>query len=230
MQIGHKDFMKNTLLLVTTLLFSTHIWAAKDPEQAQPLDPKFMGVHGMVLMSNGRALFASHLPNYNQPHNAQILYSVDVDDAALLNLVRDADLVTIRPKPFNLQQLIRGDALNLEADVYMGHFERGGSLTFKNMEITLKEQLYLRMLDKLEAPSRIQKYDTVVLKGKQRIVIHQIQASPSYDHLVLLYDDINCITQFSTRSPAPSQDKLNYKLSFCGSMKPLYYETEDLKE
>ena len=222
--------MKNTLLLVTILLFSTHIGAAKDPEQALPLDPKFMGVHGMVLMSNGHSIYASNLPTYNLPHNAQILYSVDVDDAALLNLLRDADLVTIKPKPFNLQQLIRGDELTLNADVYIGHFERGGRLIFKNMGITLEDQLYLRMLDKLGTPSKIQKYDTVLLKTKQKIVIHQIQASPSYNHLVLLYDDINCITQFSSRSAAPSQGELNQKLSFCGSIKPLYYETMDFKK
>jgi hypothetical protein len=221
--------MKNTLLLVTILLFSTQIFAADDPEQAPPLDPKYMGVHGMVLMSNGSAIYASHLPTYKQPHNAQIIYSV-TPDVALLNLVRDADLVTIKPMPFNLQRLIRGEQLTIKVDVYMGRFERGGILTFESMDITLEEQLYLRMLDKLETSSWIQKYDTVQLRGKQKILIHQIQPSPSYDHLVLLYDDINCITQFPTRSKAPSEGKLNQKLSFCGSLKPLHYETEDFKE
>jgi len=221
--------MKNNLLLITILLFSENIWAAKDPEQTLPLDPEFIGVHGMVLMNNESALYAYHLPAYKQPHNVQILYSVEVGSAALLNLVRDADLVTIKPKAFNLQRLIRGDELNLKADVYMGHFERGGRLTFENMDITLDEQLYLRLLDKLEPSSGIQKYDTVLLKSKQKIVIHQIQASPSYDHLILLYDDVNCITQFTTLSAAPSQRKLNQKLSFCGSIKPLHYETEDFK-
>ncbi|MFT5312285.1 MAG: hypothetical protein ACI8Z9_000762 [Paraglaciecola sp.] len=222
--------MKNTLLLVIILLLSKNIKAADAPDHTLPLDPKFMGVHTMVLMDNESTLFASHLPSYNLPHNAQILYSVLVDNPPLLRLVRDADFVSIKPKAFNLQRLIRGGELTLNADVYMGHFERGGKLIFENMDITLKEQLYLRMLDKLEAPSGIQKYDTVLLKDNQKILVHQIQAPPSYDHLILFYDDVNCITQFPTRSAVPAQDKLNQKLSFCGSMKPLHYATEDFKE
>ncbi|MFT4940825.1 MAG: hypothetical protein ACI88A_003884 [Paraglaciecola sp.] len=221
--------MKKTLLLVTILFVSSIVLAEEEATESQPLDPAYMGLHGMVLMNNGSDLFASHLPTYNKPHDAQIIYTIGVSDAALLYLIRDADMVTIKPKPFNLQRLVRGESFTVKADVYMGHFERGGMLTYESMDITFDEQLYLRMLDKPQNSHIRQTYDSVTLKNNQRILVHQIQKPPSYDHLILLYDNVNCVTQFGTSSAVPSQSELNSKISFCGSIKPLYYETKDFQ-
>jgi hypothetical protein len=221
--------MKKTLLLATILLFSSMVLAEEEAAEAQPLDSAYMGMHGMVLMNNGSNLFASHLPTYNKPHDVQIIYSIDIPDAALLYLIRDAHMVTIKPKPFNLQRLMRGESFTVKADVYMGHFEREGMLTYENMDITFEEQLYLRLLDKPQNSHVRQTYDSVMLKNNQRILVHQIQKSPSYDHLVLLYEGVNCVTQFGTSSAVPNQSELNTKISTCGSLKPLYYETQDFQ-
>jgi hypothetical protein len=221
--------MKKTLLIVTILLFSGMLLAEEEAVEPEPLDPAYMGLHGMILMNNGSNLFASHLPTYNKPHDAQIIYSLEISDTAIVYLVRDADMVTIKPRPFNLQRLIRGESFTVKADVYMGHFEREGMLTYENMDITFEEQLYLRLLDKPQNSHISQTYDSVMLKNNQRILVHQIQKAPSYDHLVLLYDNVNCVTKFGTSSAVPSQSELNNKISFCGSLKPLYYETQDFQ-
>ena len=221
--------MKITSFLLTILLFSNITLAAEDDAELPPLDPAYMGLHGMVLMNSGSSLFASHLPTYTKPHNAQIIYAIDVDIRAMIHLIRDADMVTIKPKPFNLQRLMRGESFSVKADVYMGHFERGGLLAYENIDIEFEELLYLRMLDELQHSHVRQIYDSVMLKKNQRILVHQIQEAPSYDHIMLLYQDINCMTQFGTSSAVPSQGELNSKLSFCGSLKPLYYETQDFE-
>ena len=209
------------------VIISSNIWAQEEVKEPPPLDPKFMGTHGMVIISNDYTLYASHLPTYNVPHNAQIIYSLDVGNAALIHLVRDADLVTIKPKPFNLEHLIRGNELTITADVYMGHFERGGLLTFSDVSIKLKKQLYLRMLDAPDKSHIRQQYDSVELNGNARILVHQIQTAPSYDHLVLFYENKGCVTNIRTSSAVPNQAELYNKLRFCGPMKPLYYETQD---
>ena len=221
--------MKIALLVVVILFFNSIVLAEEEATEPQPLDPAYMGLHGMVLMNNGSNLFASHLPTYDKPHDVQIIYSIDVSDAALLFLIRDAHMVTIKPKPFNLQRLMRGESFTVKADVYMGHFEREGMLTYENMDIVFDEKLYLRMLDNPQNSHIRQTYDSVMLKNNQRMLVHQIQKAPSYDHLVLLYDDVNCITQFGTTSAVPSQSELNNKITFCGSLKPLYYETQDFQ-
>lgn len=217
-------------LLLCVLFAVLPLAASAEDEAPEPLDPAYEGIHGMVLINNGSTLYASHLPLYTKPHDAQIVYKIDAKDRALVFLVRDADLVTIKPEKFNLQKLMRGERVTLKADVYLGHFERGGSLTYEQVEITFSDLEYLRMLEFTEKPTTKQVYDSVPLRGGARLLVHQIQAAPSYDHIILAYQDISCITEFFTATPVPEENRLLSRLSFCGSMKPLYYESADFKE
>lgn len=219
--------MRKLLLCALFLIFSLTVFAEdKDPE---PLDPEYEGIHGMVLINNGSSLYASHLPLYHKPHDAQIIYKIEARDNALVYLVRDADLVTIKPEKFNLQRLMRGERLTVKADVYLGHFEKEGSLTYEQVQITFSNLEYLRMLEPSAKPVAKQVYDSVPLKGTARLLVHQIQGAPSYDQILLVYQDISCITEFFTSTPVPDENRLISRLSFCGSMKPLHYETADFK-
>ena len=57
------------------LLCLSAVSVAEESEQAPPpLDPAYMGVHGMVLMHNSSKVYASHLPLYHPPHDAQLIY------------------------------------------------------------------------------------------------------------------------------------------------------------
>lgn len=220
--------MKKVWVMWICIILTGHTMAQEDAPA--PLDPSYEGIHGMVIFNNASALYASHMPLYRKPHNAQLIYKVEAKDPALIFLVRDADLVTIKPEKFNLQRLMRGEQLTVKADVYIGHFERGGSLTYEQIELTFTEQKYLRMLEELGEPTSLQVYDEVELKKGLRILVHQIQGAPSYDHLILLYQNIGCITQVDTGEALPTEQMLINRLSFCGSMKPLYFESQDFAE
>ena len=204
---------------------------AEEKAEPPPLDPNFMGSHSMVLVNGGYTLYASNMSTYKKPGNVQLVYKLKTPEQAVFYMVRDADLVTIKTKPFNLQRLMRGEEMKVKADVYMGHFDKGGVLTFKDMEFEFTEHLYSRELSKeaLEASSNFHKYDTVRLAGKEKILIHQIQLPPSYDHLILFYQDVNCMTQFGASSSVPGQGEILGKLTTCGSMKPLYYSTDNFQ-
>jgi hypothetical protein len=222
------------LLAIFAVSFLSFNLLAEEPAvvEPEPLDPGYMGVHGMVVFTNGSTLYASHLPTYKKPHNAQIVYRIDSSGSHLIHLARDADLVTLRPKPFNLQELIRGNEITVKADVFMGHFERGGFNTYQDVDITFTKQVYVRMLEDfdLDVSSIRRRYDSADLNSGARLLIHQIQKAPSYDHIVLFYEKINCITQFNSSNEVPEQGELINRLSFCGSMKPLYYETQDFQK
>lgn len=220
--------MRKLLLSVLFVVFSVSVCA--EDKQPEPLDPAYEGIHRMLLINNGSTLYASHLPLYKKPHDAQIIYKIEPKDNALVFLVRDADMVTIKPEKFNLQRLMRGERVTVKADVYLGHFERGGSLTYEQVEITFSELEYLRMLEPSDKPTAKQVYDSVPLRGSARLLVHQIQGLPSYDQILLVYEDIGCITEFFTATPVPDENRLISRLSFCGSMKPLHYETADFKE
>lgn len=221
--------MKQTLFFL--LMMMTCQTLAQDEKQAPPppLDPAYEGIHGMVMVNNSATLYVSHLPLYSKPHDAQIVYKVSVAEPHVRYLVRDADLVTIMPQKFNLQRMMRGEAFTITADIYTGHFERGGIKIYENIVVSLDEQLYYRELKDLASSSIKREYDSIPLGKNERMLIHKIQSRPSYDHLILFYDNVNCMTSFNTSSAVPGQGEILNRLTFCGSMKPLYFETQDFQ-
>lgn len=245
-------------LLMTLVSFASA--AESVPEELPPLDPAYVGVHGMVLMNQSSSIFAYHLPLYRKPHNVQLLYKLEVKSVALVQLIRDNDLVTIKPKPFNLQRLMRGEKMAIEADIYMGHFERDGMLVYEDMTLNFAKKLYVRKLEsakpskvkalvdesldtkvvdakaaedkssELQPSSNEQVYDVVSYGKSDRIYIHRLQQAPSFDHLIHIDVDAGCLPTFRTSTAVPKRTELQYKFLNCGTMKPLYYETEDFKK
>jgi hypothetical protein len=225
-----KKYMNKVLIVVCCYFVSLLTIASEEPAPLPPVDPKYNGDHPMVLISNGPYVYAALLSKYEGIHNVQLIYEIDNRNLALLDLVRDADLVTIKPKPFNLEHLIRGENLTITADVYMGNVERGGLLTYQNVDIEFDKQLYLRKLEEPEKSHIRQKYDSVPLKNNQRLLVHQIQTAPSYAQIILLFDDVTCLTEFASSTAVPQANEIYKKLAFCGSMKPLYAEYQDFQK
>lgn len=201
-------------LLISSLAF------AKDEVKAE---------HAMVLFNQGSSVFVANLPTHTLPHNVQIVYKVDVADLPFLELVRDAELVTIKSKPFNIQRLIRGEEIKITADIYLGHYAHGGELVYADRVIELSKQLYGRELNDLSAASDWQEYDMITLQNNERIYIHKIQQAPSYNHLIFVDLHGACLQKFRTSSLVPELSELNRKFINCGTFKPLYYDTENLE-
>lgn len=222
--------MKLLKYLSLSFFFVSLVSVAEDEQQPPPLDPAYEGVHGMALVSHASKIYASHLPMYKKPHDVQLLYKLDVKDVALVALVRDADFVTIKPEPFNLQRLMRGEKAAITADVYLGHFEREGTVVYEAITLNFDKQLYVRELTDIEDSGRIQTYDVVELGKTSHIFVHQIQKAPSYDHLIHIELESSCINKFATRSAVPSENEVHMKFLNCGTMKPLYYETQDFEK
>ncbi len=222
--------MKALIISLFFTMFSSYSVAESAPEELPPLDPAYVGVHGMVLMNKASTIFAYHLPLYHKPHDVQLLYKLDVKNVALVHLVRDNDMVTIKPKPFNLQRLMRGEKIALEADIYIGHFERDGMLVYENMTLNFAKQLYMRKLDDISPSSNNQEYDVVSYRKNNKIYIHRIQQAPSFDHLIHIDVNAGCLPKFNTSSAVPKRTELQYKFLNCGTMKPFYFETEDFKK
>jgi hypothetical protein len=218
--------MYKILVVISCLCLSQFAYADDDV----PLDPVYEARHGMVIVNKGSNLYASNLATYSAPHNAQILYKLEIREVSLIQLVRDADLVTMFTKPFNLQRLMRGENVTVEADVYLGHYNRSGMQVFSNLPVTFKKHLYARLLDELESKDKKQKYDAVEVGTDEYILIHQIQTPPSYDHLVLVTNYVSCIKEFDTGSDVPTENELTRKLMYCGPLKPLYFESEVFKK
>lgn len=217
-------------LLCTFLIgFSTYTFSEEEVKELPPINPAYNAEHAMALVNQGSRIFAVNLPTYKQPHDVQVVYKIDNPDVAFLNVVRGAELVTIKPKPFNIQRLMRGEEITITADVYNGDYRRDGTLVYENRTIEMSKQLYARELSELAVSSQWQEYDLITLKENERIYIHKISQAPSYNHLIFVDLANACLQKFRTSKRVPKESELTYKFVNCGTLKPLYFDSEDLQ-
>ncbi len=202
---------------------------AEEPEAPPPLDPKFDGSHAFALMASESDLFASYMPEMNDPKNHQLLYIVDAKGPNLFYLVRDADRVTVTTNRFNLERLFRGESVEVKFDVFMGDYRDGAAPVYTDIAVNFVEQQYYRPLVDLEPSGLRQTYDIIELPNRDRVLIHRIKHAPSFDHIVLVEEAKSCVTQFFTSNAVPSENELLMKLLFCGSLRPLYYNSRDFE-
>lgn len=224
-----KKYISYFAMLLFIASFSAFSEEEGEPKPPPPLNPKYMGKHGMKLLNKGSSVFASYMFKLEEPHNVQILYKLSINSVALLRLIKDAELVTIKTEEFNLERLIRGDEVEISADVYMGHYKEGGMKTYSDLKIMFKKQLLAAKIDEPKPSNKRQEYHVIPLPNNERLLVHKIQTPPTYEHLIYLSDDVNCITDFTASSAVPTQNEIHYKLTYCGSLKPLYYNRESFQ-
>lgn len=90
-------------------------------------------VHGMLLFGKA-STYASHLPMYHAPHDYQAIFkldlSVDPSDPSTLSRYEKAketeSLFTLVPEVMDLTKVMNGSKKSFAAQIYQGHFERGG--------------------------------------------------------------------------------------------------------
>ncbi|KZN37622.1 hypothetical protein N474_05185 [Pseudoalteromonas luteoviolacea CPMOR-2] len=217
--------MKHTYLLFLLLTFS-FFSLAEEKKELPPLNPAYQGEHGMVLMNRGSKIYATNFPSYKLPGDIQVVYKIDNPDVAFLNLVRDSELITIKPKPFNLQRLERGEEITVVADVYEGHYKKDGFKVYTERSIVFSDKLYSRKMKDLKPSGQWQEYDSIELNKTERIYIHQITQTPSFNHLIFVDLTSACMQRFKTSKRVPKVSELIYKFVNCGTLKQLYFDTD----
>jgi hypothetical protein len=218
--------MKRIFLLMIFVFYSQLSFAEEEVKELPPLDSAYMANHGMILMEKGSTIYVSNLTSYAKPSNVQLLYKLETKDLALLQTVRDGRLTTIKTSKFNLQRLMRGEKITITADVFNGHFKQGGMLVYKDMPLTFSKRLYARELTEIKESNKRQEFDVINLKKSYKIFVHRIQQAPSFAHILHIDVEAGCLAQFNTSSAVPKETELQYKFLNCGTMKPMYFETE----
>lgn len=156
---------------------------------AEP-DPSF-GQHGMALFGGKDGLYASHLPMFHAPHDAQVILQLRLADPALDRTLRArldgrTALWTIAPEKFELNQFAPGSKPpfpRFQADLVLGHFEQGGQTQFANAKVIVEKVLYFRKLSGKPASSATARY-LQVGSGRQRFLVKEIDSRPDFDHIV----------------------------------------------
>ncbi|WP_073174545.1 hypothetical protein [Chryseobacterium vrystaatense] len=144
------------------------------------------GIHGMVLFGEHEQ-YASHLPLFYSPHDYQIILKVKLDSSAEQAYINDrkttpTELYTIEPEKFVLPEIMN-DIHSFKANLYRGHFERGGQLILQNVTVQIEKVAYFKKL----IPTQNQKepFRYMLFGNKQeQFMVHQILNRPEFDEIL----------------------------------------------
>lgn len=205
------------------------------------------GSHGMVLVTDGTELYASHLPLYVIPHDYQLVYLLESTHKAKLlerltttqlteteegKILRfQQNMVTLLPAKFDLNRLINGESFEIDAQFFSGHFERGGEKWFKEENLKFVRQVYKRSMTNNAATAKSidAGWHTLTASNSEtQLFIFPIKTSPSFDAIVL---GTNCSNTsrplLASFGGVPDLAKLEEAFSVCDSSQVLYFETQD---
>jgi hypothetical protein len=186
-----------------------------------------VGVHGMVLMPVGERIFASHMPLHHSKHAHQIVLELDVAGeakASIMRLLNKHQLITLMPETFSLSELQNGQLKQFNGVVYSGHFERKGTVAFKNVLFKVKKQwLNQPLVSKSNGV-----YYVLDINQNQSLLVHQIGNVPSFDQILL----VSPSTGKALISPVDLANKQPLKTVIEGLNieKSLYLETQDFAQ
>jgi len=144
-----------------------------------------MAVHGMFVFGE-RDTYLSHLPMFHAPHDYQVILKVSFQSSHTnhiyqrLNHTTDSTF-TLVPQPMDLTEVIAGTKTSFTADLYDGHFERGGK-KLGSLVVDIEKIIVAAKLD----ADRVHPEDTRFIAFGERgeyFVAHLIDGKPSFDFI-----------------------------------------------
>ncbi len=237
------------LLVITPGMSLAANSPASLPKTEHTAHKHYIGVHGMALLfAQDGSAYGHHLPLYTPPHDYQLVYQLKINKSLSadglkaqpnetskpVSALKKHGLLTIKPEPFDLHRLIKGDTFKVKATVYQGHFERGGEALFSS-EITFVKPIYREkiVLEQASQPRFVQ----VELNERETLIVHQITSRPSFDALWLTHHQSSQPKQATACigiSEIKEQDGYDWQrtfqyLSHCFSP-PAYLEVQDFTQ
>ena len=232
--------------LIAFIIAVIAIFHANAQTHAHSAQKGRMGSHGMVLFTDGTALYASHLPLYRRPHDYQIVVSIETPHKsdiiktlqqrqADLQLLKTESMLTLLPDNFDLNRLIEGDAFEINGTVFDGHFERGGKPWKQNQTIKFNNLVWVSPIELKEHALHLSTDQTtwfvIALETVDAyLFLHRIDTRPSFDAIVIGEKCDVKNKQQSVSLPVSTHNSYLPNLSHvCASSHPRYIETQDFR-
>lgn len=194
-------FIPYLMLILSLPSINSHATGRQDHGQHAE-HPVKMGLHGMLLFGSQYGLFASHLPMFHQPHNAQVVYKLSFVDpkiqAEVVEGIRASanskdPVWTIVPTTFDLSLLDPKHPQHitqLTIDVVKGHFERGGKMQWQAQTINVDK---MELFNPLPLESGLVKeannhYLNLNYQPNDKVqfLVNTLTSRPDADHIVRL--------------------------------------------
>ncbi|NDF15904.1 hypothetical protein EB061_11380 [bacterium] len=142
-------------------------------------------VHGMLVFGNEH-VYVSHLPMFHSPHDYQMIAELELPPAALAkyraSLYSPETVYTLVPEKLVLPELVAHPHPFL-ADLYQGHFERGGTPIAEEITVKLKKVLLFQKFVPGQGKPTLTNF---FLFGTptEAFLAHEILAKPDFDQVI----------------------------------------------
>lgn len=191
------------------------------PTRSEPAAAK-QGVHGMVLFGED-AMYASHLPMYEAPHDVQAVLRLVPREPEVLDSWRrelsHEPLATFVPQPFDLAQLRDGGTIALVGDLYRGHFERDG-VVYSEAVAFDAEVVFYREIPAAPQPSS----EAIAFgDGEHTYLVPIIGPRPGVDRILA------CDAPAPARAQTVALDDASLAARGCSGKRVIYEERADLQ-
>jgi len=175
--------MKTLILIFSLITCAALFCQAQTPGHHHHDKPS---VHGM-LIAGASKIYLSHLPMFHSPHDYQVIFEAQFSSAGqaayLAGLKGSNETVyTLVPESFVLPDMVQTPK-PFAAQIYQGHFERGGLLIASQVKVEITKVIYFKKLD----PNGIKPLQgNYILFGneKEQFLAHTISAKPDFDQIL----------------------------------------------
>lgn len=142
-----------------------------------------------MLVVGTDVVYLSHLPMFHVPHNYQLIFEAALDASVLADYRRDSGAhadtyYTLVPTGRWVLSNTIVEGAKFRADLYRGHFERGGTPIRQDIKVTVRRIVHFRRFDPGHTPDPAQWI--AFGRGREHFLAHRIEAAPDMDQVVEL--------------------------------------------
>jgi hypothetical protein len=183
--------MKNYMLIgifLCRMVLSAYAQHEHHSSTTQPEETDNPDIHGMLIMGKD-VFYLSHLPMFGSPHNYQGIFRIKLDAASAKIFKKDQanhpeyPTYSIRPiNKFVLPDMV-ANPQQFKAELYRGHFERGGELIAQSITITIEKVVLFKKFDLTKARDTKAEY-IVFGSNKEKFIAHLISNRPDFEQII----------------------------------------------
>jgi hypothetical protein len=144
--------------------------------------------HGMLIM--GKEIFyLSHLPMFGGAHNYQGIFRVKLDEKSAKVFKKDQanhpenPTYSIAPIDTFVLPEMAANPRPFKAELYRGHFERGGELISQSVTITIEKVVLFKKFDLTKARDTKAEY-IIFGSNKEKFIAHLISNRPDFEQII----------------------------------------------
>lgn len=214
--------MKTIFAALLTLISS--IGLAQHHHHSDPAS-----IHGMLLFGKSQ-IYLSHLPMFHSPHDYQVILKAELSpqgkEAYLESLKTSSETVyTLVPESFILPEMIKNPH-PFKAQIYKGHFERGGTLIADNVIVNIQVPYFKKFSSSDVKPLQ----GSYLLFGNkdEQFLVHLISTKPDFDQIVKVKAEDTGLMPITFKSISNTEPLKSFEtLEATASGKTLLIQTEE---